>query len=77
MYGLQVDTHPDAAMEAGIMTFEYLVQKNVGDVKLKTLAQKGGFATEDDALAEGQQEAERIALSAKVTLTVNARPESE
>ena len=59
------------------MTFEYLVQENVGNGQLNTLAQKGGFATEDDALAEGQHEAGRIALSAKRTLVVNARSESE
>lgn len=59
------------------MTFEYLVQENVGDGQWETLAQKGGFVTVDDALAAGTQEAGRMAISAKMTLTINVRPESE
>ena len=50
------------------MTFEYLVQESIGDGKLKTHARKSGFATEADALAEGNVEAQRIALSASLTV---------
>lgn len=59
------------------MTFEYLVIENVGNERFDTIASKPGFATEDDAMAEGNQEAARIAASAKRTLRVEIRREPE
>lgn len=55
------------------MTFEYLIQENIGGGQLSTIASKSGFPTEDDAKAEGEQEAARIAKSFSTTLTVNVR----
>ena len=58
------------------MTFEYLVIENVGNEHFDKIASKGGFATEGDAKAEGDQEAARIAVSAKRTLMVDVHEET-
>lgn len=77
--GNGVGGQPSACQFVGgcIVTFEYVIQENLGSRKLSTLASKGGFSTEDDARAEGEIEAKRIATSFNKSVWVDVRRDSE
>jgi hypothetical protein len=64
------------------MTFEYLVIELVGEGETKVVSSNGGFPTEEDAQAAGEQEASRIASSEidplkRKTYSVDVRKQSE